>query len=84
MKRGEFLASIGAGAVPVAALAIAQMLPQVTWRLAASWPKSLDTLYGACEPFAKRVGEITGRRFHEPGVHASAAAELPSRRQKGD
>jgi TRAP-type mannitol/chloroaromatic compound transport system substrate-binding protein len=73
MKPREFLASIGAGAVPVAAPAIAQTLPQVTWRLAASWPKSLDTLYGACELFAKRVGEITDRWFQ---IQVFAAGEI--------
>jgi TRAP-type mannitol/chloroaromatic compound transport system substrate-binding protein len=59
MKRRQFLASIGV--IPIAAPAIAQPLPEITWRLAASWPKSLDTLYGACEVFAKRVGEVVSR-----------------------
>jgi TRAP-type mannitol/chloroaromatic compound transport system substrate-binding protein len=63
MRRRQFLTSIGAGVIPIAAPAIAQSRPEMTWRLAASWPKSLDTLYGACEVFARRVGEITDRRF---------------------
>jgi TRAP-type mannitol/chloroaromatic compound transport system substrate-binding protein len=73
MKRREFLTAIGAGTVPLAAPAIAQPLPQMTWRLAASWRKSLDTLYGACELFAKRVGEITDRRFQ---IQVFAAGEI--------
>jgi TRAP-type mannitol/chloroaromatic compound transport system substrate-binding protein len=73
MKRRQFLASIGAGMVPLATPAIAQPLAQLTWRLAASWPKSLDTLYGACEVFARRVGEITDKRFQ---IEVFAAGEI--------
>ena len=64
MKRRRFLAGLGSAAsIPVAQPAIAQSLPQIEWRLTTSWPKSLDTLYGACEVFAKRVREITDDRF---------------------
>jgi len=42
---------------------IAQSMPEVKWRLAASWPKALDTLYGGCEFFCKRVAEVTDNRF---------------------
>jgi TRAP-type mannitol/chloroaromatic compound transport system substrate-binding protein len=50
MKRREFLqaAGVGLAASAVAAPAIAQSTPEVKWRLAASWPKSLDTLFGGC------------------------------------
>ena len=43
MKRREFLkaAGVGMGASAVAAPAIAQSVPQLRWRLTASWPKSL-------------------------------------------
>src|SRR5271166_2375643 len=73
MKRRQFLASVGVGAIPIAAPAIAQPLPEIRWRLAASWPKSLDTLYGACEVFAKRVGDITDNRFQ---IQVFAAGEI--------
>src|SRR5262250_2736470 len=65
MNRRHFLTAIGAGAgvSSIAMPALAQSMPQMRWRLAASWPKSLDTLYGACEVFAKRVAEITDSRF---------------------
>src|SRR4030088_3408001 len=65
MKRREFLKATGVGlaASTVAAPAIAQSMPDVKWRLTASWPKSLDTLYGGCEYFCKRVAEVTDNRF---------------------
>ncbi len=39
----------GGAAIATAALsapAIAQSSPEIRWRMTASWPKSLDTLYG--------------------------------------
>ena len=44
MQRRQFLKAAGAGmaASSVAAPAIAQSMPEVKWRLTASWPKSLD------------------------------------------
>src|SRR5215467_5181536 len=55
MKRRQFLqaASVGLAASAVAAPAIAQSSPEVKWRLTASGPKSLDTLYGGCEYFSQ-------------------------------
>ncbi|RXT33486.1 TRAP transporter substrate-binding protein, partial [Bradyrhizobium betae] len=66
MKRRDFLKVTGAGlaaSTAVAAPAIAQSSPEVRWRLAASWPKALDTLYGGCEYFCKRVAEATDNKF---------------------
>jgi len=75
MKRRHFLQAAGAGlaASAVAAPAIAQSSPTLKWRLAASWPKSLDTLYGGCEYFAKRIAEITDNKFQ---VQTFAAGEI--------
>ena len=75
MKRREFLKAAGVGmtASAVAAPAIAQSMPEVKWRLAASWPKSLDTLFGGCEYFAKRIAEITDNKFQ---IQVFAAGEL--------
>src|SRR5437660_9126274 len=75
MKRREFLKAGGVGlaASAVAAPAIAQSMPEVKWRYVTSWPKSLDTLYGGCEYFAKRVAEVTDNRFQ---IQPFAAGEL--------
>ncbi len=65
MKRRQFIrtAGIGAAGAAIAAPAIAQSAPEVRWRLTSSFPKSLDTIYGASETFAKTVAELTDNRF---------------------
>ncbi len=75
MERRSFLkkAAAGVAATTVAAPAIAQSQPSIQWRLAASWPKSLDTLYGGAELVARRVGEITDGKFT---IRAFAAGEI--------
>jgi TRAP-type mannitol/chloroaromatic compound transport system substrate-binding protein len=54
---------VGAAAAAIAAPAVAQSSPELRWRIAASWPKSLDTLYGGVEYFCRRIAEITDNRF---------------------
>ena len=58
MKRREFVRHGGIAGILAAgtAPAIAQTQPEVRWRMASSFPKSLDTLWGAGEFVAKRVG----------------------------
>jgi TRAP-type mannitol/chloroaromatic compound transport system substrate-binding protein len=75
MKRRQFLraAGVGLAASAIAKPAIAQSAPEVKWRLAASWPKSLDTLWGGAEVFAKAVAEATDNRFQ---IQAFAAGEI--------
>ena len=75
MKRREFLKAGGVGlaATAIAAPAVAQSMPEVKWRLATSWPKALDTLYGGCEFFCKRVAEVTDNRFQ---IQPFAAGEI--------
>jgi TRAP-type mannitol/chloroaromatic compound transport system substrate-binding protein len=75
MQRRSFLkkAAAGVAASTVAAPAIAQSQPAIQWRLAASWPKSLDTLYGGAELVARRVGEMTDGKFQ---IRAFAAGEI--------
>ena len=57
MKRRDFLKASATGATmaAVASPAIAQSSPEIKWRMASSFPKSLDTLYGCSEQFAKCV-----------------------------
>ena len=42
--------------------------PVIRWRLASSFPKSLDTIYGGAETFARHVKTISGGKF-EISVH---------------
>jgi TRAP-type mannitol/chloroaromatic compound transport system substrate-binding protein len=65
MKRRQFLKVAGAGAAAsaIAAPAIAQSMPEIKWRLTSSFPKSLDTIFGASETFAKVVAEATDNKF---------------------
>jgi TRAP-type mannitol/chloroaromatic compound transport system substrate-binding protein len=76
MKRREFLKRAGlslAASTAVAAPAIAQSMPELKWRLTASWPKSLDTLWGSCEALAKFVAEATDNKFQ---IQTFAAGEI--------
>ncbi|MEW6768452.1 MAG: TRAP transporter substrate-binding protein [Pseudomonadota bacterium] len=75
MKRRDFLkvSAAGAAATAVAAPAIAQSSPEVKWRLTSSFPKSLDTIYGAAEYMAKQVAEMTDNKFQ---IQVFAAGEV--------
>jgi TRAP-type mannitol/chloroaromatic compound transport system substrate-binding protein len=76
MKRRDFIKVTGlaaAGAATIAAPAIAQSMPELKWRMTASWPKSLDTLYGGAEMMAKLVGEATDNKFQ---IQTFAAGEI--------
>jgi TRAP-type mannitol/chloroaromatic compound transport system substrate-binding protein len=66
MKRRSFLKKAAAGLAvgSVAAPALAQSSqPTVSWRLASSFPKSLDTIFGAAEVISKRVAAATNGKF---------------------
>jgi TRAP-type mannitol/chloroaromatic compound transport system substrate-binding protein len=75
LKRRSFLktAGIGLAASTVAAPAIAQSQPEIKWRMASSFPKSLDTIYGGAEQIAKRVAEATDNKFQ---IRAFAGGEI--------
>jgi TRAP-type mannitol/chloroaromatic compound transport system substrate-binding protein len=65
MQRRSFISHTGlagilaAGAAPV----FAQGSPAVKWRCASSFPKSLDTIFGAAEVVSKACAAATGGRF---------------------
>jgi len=75
MKRRQFLKAAGLSAAgsALAAPAIAQSMPELKWRLTASWPKSLDTLYGAPEYMSKRIAELSENKFQ---IQVFAAGEI--------
>ena len=53
--------------------AIAQSAPEIKWRLTSSFPKSLDTIFGAAEVFSKKLAEITDGKFQ---VQVFASGEI--------
>ncbi len=70
--KGAGIAGVGAAASTLAAPAIAQTA-ELRWRLASSFPKSLDTLFGTAEHVAKRVHDATAGKFQ---IRVSAAGEI--------
>jgi len=75
MKRRQFIqaATAGVAAAAIAKPAIAQSMPEIKWRLTTSWPKSLDTIYGSAETFAKYCAEATDNKFQ---LQVFAAGEI--------
>ncbi|MDR3087080.1 MAG: twin-arginine translocation signal domain-containing protein, partial [Azoarcus sp.] len=75
MERRSFLkkAGVGLAAGAVVAPAIAQDLPTIKWRLASSFPKSLDTLHGSGEYLVNRISEMSNGKFQ---IQLFAAGEL--------
>src|SRR6476661_10916541 len=67
MQRRKFINTAGAGMAGILAAgvapAFAQGGPEIKWRCASSFPKSLDTIFGAAEVMSKRVAAATGGKF---------------------
>lgn len=78
MKRREFFKGASAAGLAGVAIAAPQLAhaadsPVIKWRLASSFPKSLDTIYGAAEILSRRVAALTGGKFE---IRVFAGGEL--------
>ena len=73
--------SAGAAATTLAAPAIAQENPKITWRCTSSFPKSLDTIYGAAETMANYVKGASDGKFD---IQVFAAGEIVPGLQAAD
>jgi TRAP-type mannitol/chloroaromatic compound transport system substrate-binding protein len=63
IKRAGVLGAGAATSTALAAPAIAQENPKITWRMTSSFPKSLDTIYGGVEDIASHVSAATDGNF---------------------
>src|SRR4249919_3685796 len=71
MDRRSLIKNAGIAGVLAAGVAPAvHAQAAVRWRLASSFPRSLDTIFGAAEVFAKQVKAMSGGKF-EISVHAA-------------
>ena len=71
MDRRSLIKKTGIAGVLAAGIAPAvHAQATVRWRLASSFPKSLDTIYGSADVFSKAVKEMSGGKF-EVSVHAA-------------
>jgi TRAP-type mannitol/chloroaromatic compound transport system substrate-binding protein len=77
MERRSFVRGAGLAGVLAAGMAPAvHAQATIRWRMASSFPKSLDTIYGGGEVFAKKVSEMTGGKF-QITVHAGGELMPP-------
>jgi TRAP-type mannitol/chloroaromatic compound transport system substrate-binding protein len=74
MERRSLIKHAGiAGILAAAAAPAVHAQAVVRWRMASSFPKSLDTLYGGAETIARVVKAMTGGKFE---ISTHAAGEL--------
>ena len=74
MDRRSLIKNAGIAGVLAAGVAPAvHAQATLRWRIASSFPKSLDTLFGVCDVFAKKVNELSGGKFT---ITTHAAGEL--------
>jgi TRAP-type mannitol/chloroaromatic compound transport system substrate-binding protein len=88
MDRRSFIKRAGtagvgaaAAAATLAAPAIAQSAPKISWRCTSSFPKALDTIFGAAQTMAKYVKESTDGNFD---IQVFAAGEIVPGLQAAD
>ncbi|WP_431282614.1 TRAP transporter substrate-binding protein [Humitalea sp. 24SJ18S-53] len=65
--------TIAAATLGLAAPALAQAMPEIRWRCASSFPRSLDTIFGAGEHVGRRVAAMTDGKFR---IQVFPAGEL--------
>ncbi|HKF64539.1 MAG TPA: TRAP transporter substrate-binding protein [Dongiaceae bacterium] len=80
MERRKFIGGAAAGLATGAALAasspkpaLADSLPEVKWRLASSFPKNLDTIYGTVDEMCRNIAAATDGKFE---IRPFAAGEI--------
>ena len=80
MERRKFISGAAAGLATGAALAasspkpaLADSLPEIKWRLASSFPKNLDTIYGAVDEMCRSIAAATDGKFQ---IRPFAAGEI--------
>jgi len=77
MDRRSLITHAGIAGVLAAGVAPAvHAQTAVRWRLSSSFPKALDTIFGAAEIFAKNVKAMSGGKF-EISVHAAGEITPP-------
>ncbi len=74
MQRRKLLKTAGLSAILASGTAPTVMAaPKLRWRLASSFPRQLDTIYGGAETFARAVLELSDGQFE---ITTNAAGEL--------
>lgn len=71
MKRREFITKAGIGLAAATGMTVAPYvlqsqepgLPTIKWRLASSFPRSLEVIYNGAEMLARRIYELTSGQF---------------------
>jgi len=77
MDRRALIKNAGIAGVLAAGIApVVHAQASIRWRMASSFPKSLDTLYGGAEVFAKVVRTMSGGKF-EISTHAGGELMPP-------
>jgi TRAP-type mannitol/chloroaromatic compound transport system substrate-binding protein len=80
MERRKFISGAAAGIAAGATLAasfpkpaLADSLPEIKWRLASSYPKNLDTIFGTLDEMCQRIAAATDGKFQ---IRPFAAGEI--------
>ena len=80
LRRGGQAAAAAAGSAALGACTIrraeeprASGLPQIRWRMATSWPVSLDTIYGGATTICNSIEAMSGGAFR---IEPYAAGEI--------